>query len=585
MKVVTYIRTSSNNQDLTSQKEEMEDFFEENPQIINFNFYIDEGVPGDLMNRPNYDKMIEDIKKENIKYIITPSASRFSRVSYLAGYFMTRLPQDVELLIANGAYGTYRKVTPSDFITAEEERYETMKRTRAGKLKKAKKGLFVGHIAPYGYTYINKSNRLEINNKESETVSLIFRLYTEKKMSMLKIASYLTCHGIKPRKYIKGKRESWGKTSISNILHNTAYYGEYRYNKTTRTNKNRIFQDFQDRKINSKRKKNDKFIIINVPAIISKETFDKAQNQITLNTVTNKRNDKHNYLLKGILYCGNCGSKMRGERSKGKWYYRCCSRDTIKVCSNKKACHKSMDAGLLDSHVWNSIISRIVILLNKSVINQRNYYESKSKIKELYRKKDNMHEQIDKLEKRRVKVKSSYYDGYISEAEFHGDMEKANTNIDKKLKTIAEMENGSILMQNCYSSQILNYDPRSMMEELINLQFLPYKERYELVRQIIDRVTVQGKDIIIELKEGIILPNNIHNMGDHIRNNGQIISKLKFDLHINIIPLNNESTVSKAEMSDYENYYLNEIMYGSAFDLSFKSPYCLTYGKFYDILI
>lgn len=78
-----------------------------------------------------------------------------------------------------------------------------------------------------------------------------------------------------------------------------------------------------------------------IPAIVSKEIFDKVQETIQKHSIAPAAHkDENNYLLTTHLYCGKCGALMTaysGTSKNGNTYrYYICNRARKQVCDKKK---------------------------------------------------------------------------------------------------------------------------------------------------------------------------------------------------------------------------------------------------------
>ena len=74
----------------------------------------------------------------------------------------------------------------------------------------------------------------------------------------------------------------------------------------------------------------EEWIAVSVPAIIDQEIFEAAQARLEKNQNMARRNNKsHNYLLRGLVSCGQCRLSSTG-RSQGKYhYYKCRGRTDV----------------------------------------------------------------------------------------------------------------------------------------------------------------------------------------------------------------------------------------------------------------
>ena len=96
-------------------------------------------------------------------------------------------------------------------------------------------------------------------------------------------------------------------------------------------------------------------ITVNVPAIIDRETWERAQAQRRINAADSRRNRQHDYLLTGFIEC-SCGRNMSGQFC-GKRRYHCISsgyRNRLDDVCREKA----IDAERAETIVWNSITAK-----------------------------------------------------------------------------------------------------------------------------------------------------------------------------------------------------------------------------------
>lgn len=141
------------------------------------------------------------------------------------------------------------------------------------------------------------------------------------------------------------------KTSIYDILRNPKYYGLYFYRRTKPKDyytKSRNNHDYNN---------NEDMIIIpdGVPAIISKEDFEKVQQILDERRRHKAIIRQEQYLLSGKIVCGICGAAYSGNRKKtanpDKPYitYRCNNRPyrTGKTCNNKEVNRDMIEEAVL----------------------------------------------------------------------------------------------------------------------------------------------------------------------------------------------------------------------------------------------
>jgi site-specific DNA recombinase len=185
-----------------------------------------------------------------------------------------------------------------------------------GKNQKIKQGSVMVHQQPpYGYKTIKegKLHKLEIYEEEAKIVRLIFRLYVYgddgKWFTMNQIANRLNEMGIEPhhdkRPTVKTpKSRQWKGIMISRLISRETYAGVWHWKPET-----------------------GEHLTVKVPAIIDRQTWEKAQELKSKNKQGRTKEHRYNALLRQRVTCGECGYKMGVNSFKdGKRvhiYYKC----------------------------------------------------------------------------------------------------------------------------------------------------------------------------------------------------------------------------------------------------------------------
>ena len=125
--------------------------------------------------------------------------------------------------------------------------------------------------------------------------------------------------------YYAGRGRRWISSAIVWILKNKKYIGVYTFEDIT--------------------------ISDAIPAIVSKDLFDRAQTRLGYNKHHVSRH-RVNYLLSGRMYCGFCGRAMTGKsgtsHTGARYHYYVCRN---KQCHQKKFRSESLEKLILDSTV------------------------------------------------------------------------------------------------------------------------------------------------------------------------------------------------------------------------------------------
>lgn len=176
---------------------------------------------------------------------------------------------------------------------------ETMKGLR----ENAYNGKHTGGLPPLGYDVDQQTKKLVINEEEAKAVRMIFSMYIGG-YGYGEITNTLNANG-----YLTKRGALFGRNSIHDILINEKYTGTLTYDK--------IASKTVDGKMNRRKFKSEYIRIEDgCPQIISPEDFEKVARKLKENQHRPRTTAVEDYLLSGKLYCGDCGSRMCGERHK-----------------------------------------------------------------------------------------------------------------------------------------------------------------------------------------------------------------------------------------------------------------------------
>lgn len=318
----------------------------------------DKGASGAAMNLPMLDRALEMASAGDYDVLVIREIDRFAR-DRLKCEVTERLLKGDGVTIDYVLYdypdtpeGNFNKQVRASI--AELERALIKGRMLRGRYAKVKGGSVLVHgNAPYGYTLVELENgqrTFEVYEEEARIVRLIFEWHvhgdgTKGRMGTKAIATALARLGVPTR-----TGGHWHPSTITAILRRTSYYGEWRYAKNST---------------------NHEPISVTVPAIISKETWELANDQ----SKRNKRNisrAKYPYLVRGYVTCGHCGAVMNGcarrRKTRTTLYYRCATH------TNPQSYTRECDSGgyyradQVDPAVWDTLKGW---LLNPDALRQK----------------------------------------------------------------------------------------------------------------------------------------------------------------------------------------------------------------------
>ncbi len=443
-RVALYARVSSEEQkegqNILSQVNELENFVKDPNRLWQIvDTYKDDGWTGGHIIRPDLDRLRDDAKKGLFDFVVINDVDRLARDAHLVGVVTRDLQKyGVEIIFRklpsdNGPTGKLLTGVLANF--AEFERAIILDRTRRGrkyKVEVLKK--FIGTRRKYGFIYYPKNSatgedgRLEILNTEMQEVIKMFDWVDNEKLSARSLVKKLNDLNIPA---FKGGR--WSKSSVLNVLRCEMYTGVWHYNKhySCEPIKEPRFKTYH-RSLKSSRRLRPKneWTPVTLPPelhVISREKWERVQEQLKKNKVFSPRNSIHKYLLSGLVFCGGDGKAYVGQPCHDKFYYR---------CSHRCKAYPSITEHILDEAVWSAVKEAV---LNPQII-------------------------INQIEKVRKKIEHS-------KVSLTNELDLAN-------KALVELQNKEDRLVDVYSMNIIN--PQQLKKRLDDL----HKEKVVLEEKI-----------------------------------------------------------------------------------------------------
>jgi hypothetical protein len=139
-------------------------------------------------------------------------------------------------------------------------------------------------------------------------------------------------HRLEDRHVAPRKASRWAKSSVLRILHNEMYAGVWHYNKLRccEPKQPRNSAAYKRRlKSSVQRRPREEWIPLQLPEslrLVFRNRFERVQERLRQNIAFSRRNQKHFYLLKGLVRCNACGARYTGDTWHGRFYYRCLAR-------------------------------------------------------------------------------------------------------------------------------------------------------------------------------------------------------------------------------------------------------------------
>lgn len=346
MNAVIYARYSCDNQreeSIEGQIRECSQFAEKSGMNVVYE-YIDRAFSAKTDNRPEFQKMIKDSYSNKFQSIIVWKLDRFARNRYDSARYKAILKKNnVEVvsateIISKGAEGIILEAVLEGY--AEYYSADLSEKVIRGMTENALKCKFNGGSVPIGYR-IDGNKHYQIDALTAPYVKDAFHMY-DLNVPMKEIAEYLNNRGVKTV-----NNKSISIRSMSTILRNRKYIGEYRYR--------------------------DVVIPGGVPKIISEDLFNSVQKKLdSKQRNSNSETEKH-YLLTAKMRCGKCGSIMWGEYGTSHngviySYYKCASVKRHLGCKAKSVRQELIEKEILERVVSEIFTEKSIDLIAKSII-------------------------------------------------------------------------------------------------------------------------------------------------------------------------------------------------------------------------
>jgi site-specific DNA recombinase len=334
--------------------------------------FEDEGYSGATLERPGLERVRDLAAEGQIQVVLAYSPDRLSRkYAYQILLIEELAKHGVETLFVNAPQGTSAEdqlLVQFQGMIAEYERAQILERSRRGKRHRARSGeVSVLSGAPYGYRYMRKTEEApafyQVIDAESHVVQRVYEMYTVTNLSIGEITRRLNAQKIPTRK--QGSR--WERSTVWAMLRNPAYRGAASFGKTRVARRVRVTRALRvrggmvSRDSAAHERPREDWIEIPVPALVSEESFARAQELLQENKIRARRRTITPSIAQGLVSCQKCGyafSRTSTYTSARKiHYYKCIGSDSWRklggpVCDNGRFVRQD----LLDHIVWTEVI-------------------------------------------------------------------------------------------------------------------------------------------------------------------------------------------------------------------------------------
>lgn len=340
-------RDRKDNEALQNQKTLIREYTQGQHNLKLLSIYEDNGETGTNFRRPGFESMMEAVCNGNADCIVVKDLSRFGRNYIEAGNYLEHVfpALGVRFISIGDGYDSADATTTDCLVVALKnlmnQMYSKDISRKSGSVlrEKIKRGEFIGGYASYGYVKDPEDrHRIIVDPEAAEVVRSIFQKKLEG-VSNAAIVRWLNNSGILSPccyRHQKGilldhryaQPKPWKAETVKKILHSQVYLGHM----VQGHRRSEFYAGIPDRLL----PQSEWVIVKNThEAIISQEDFDRVQALCERKRMEYYANlgkydhlGKSENILKGLVYCGDCGRPMVRYKQvvKGKkisYHYMC----------------------------------------------------------------------------------------------------------------------------------------------------------------------------------------------------------------------------------------------------------------------
>jgi site-specific DNA recombinase len=322
MQYFLYARKSTDSEDrqmlsIEAQIQELRDFARQNKLSIVkiFTESMSAKQPGRLV----FNQMLTELEQGQAQGIIAWHPDRIARNTYDGGKVTYLIDQGIikDLKFPNFYFDKTANGKFNLSIAFSQAQYFVdglRENVNRGIRQKIRRGEFPGK-APYGYINHHKTRSIEPDPEHFNTMKKLLERFADAEIDYKEMRDLMYASGIKGAR----NERAVSFSSLHNLLTNPFYYGVFKLRGELHEGSHK--------------------------PMISKETFDKIQKRIKINsrkTNHKKARQETNFFFPNIASCGDCGYSITFEKHKSRSrdellkYYRCSDKKPDYKCTQRK---------------------------------------------------------------------------------------------------------------------------------------------------------------------------------------------------------------------------------------------------------
>ncbi|MCC8125905.1 MAG: recombinase family protein [Clostridiales bacterium] len=511
-----YARLSSGNSgnetddSIQTQVMLIHDFIREHKDLQLIDTYVDNGYSGMNFDRPEFERLMGDVRSGKIKCIVVKDLSRFGRDYLETGYYLETIfphlkvrfiavtddfdnsrQEDMESLavpIKNMVNGMYARDISKKLVSVYE-----MKRER---------GDLLNGFPPYGYVIDEEKNNYAVDESKACYIRVMYQwfLMGVSKYEITKRLDLLKAPRPREKRLDETLEENngpWQTSTIGRYLENPIFAGDLASGKTKRA----AYKGLKPQPV-----ERDDWVLHrdHHEAVVLRSDYDAVQKILAGNKRTRKerlaKSEKERAettnVFRGIIYCGCCGRHMTFMRCKhtvgadtSYGTYFCKSKDETALCRNHSIPDKLLRILVMDQI---NLMIKAMCDRGRMVKCLMDGKDEGSKVASIQKKITSLSYRIEQTEERKTVLYEDYVGGLLEKEEYQCMKERY---ISERQKLEERLREASQTLQS------MQKKARLIDEQVKHLEhYLDCREFDEgLVRELVDAIYI-GIDNSIEIR-------------------------------------------------------------------------------------
>lgn len=467
---------------LLNQRNLIKNYVDQQMDMEIYDIYMDDEISGTRFDRPEFERMMSDMRAGRINCIVVKDLSRLGRDYIETGNLVERVfpMMNIRFVAITDNYDSSKK--DADLMVAvtniANDLYakDISKKIYSGKHEAMEKGIPLNLVA-YGYKVVLDADNVKIMVEDKEAADVVRRIFNEaeKGIPLSVIARELNDeHILTPSQYrVRNDKEKleklskvkWTVDTISHMLKNEVYIGRYI------TGKDRVCLYKNEKRHMTSKDEWNVFENHHIP-LITEEQFYAVQPNKRKELKPAKKKTKN--MLRGKIICGCCGSSIHIHPEHHVNQFMCTHRKRY----GKDSCNcLPVKVDDVYAAVFAVIKEQIQIFVDKERILKEHHNDGR-----IIRQEQVYTEAVNKCVKemdRLMELKSGLYADYTEELLNEKEYLQLNKEYSQKIEKLR-------VQADEYRQAASQYESAERTVEQIKAEMLRFRGKRKLTQEMVD---------------------------------------------------------------------------------------------------